>query len=182
MDRVAVSVVLARSGPGITSRRAPPGRRHAARHLRHVGNRFLAAVGGRYELSVVLTDDAGIRQLNLDHRGIDAATDVLSFGQRDGDLPLPPAAPANAPLALGDVVISLETARRQVAGEGRRSVAATLTELLIHGALHLLGHDHDDPSSATEPMLELQGRLLDQMHRRQFSHDTRRELVRLSEG
>lgn len=84
--------------------------------------------GEHLELSVVLTDDAGIRPLNRDYRGKDAATDVLSFEQ-GGSL-------------LGDVVVSVETAARRVDEAAGWTLDDELTFLLIHGVLHLLGHDH----------------------------------------
>lgn len=89
------------------------------------------------ELSVVLTDDETIRQLNRDYRHKDRSTDVLSF---HFDPRISPASP-NAPRLLGDVVISLDTAARQAKGR-RRALMAELRWLLAHGILHLLGFDH----------------------------------------
>jgi len=89
------------------------------------------------EVGVLVTDDAGIRNLNRDYRGIDAPTDVLAFAMREGvDAGLNPD-------MLGDVVISLETARRQ-AGERGHGVADELGLLAVHAALHLLGYDHQE--------------------------------------
>ena len=88
------------------------------------------------ELSIVLTDDASIRELNRTWRKKDSATDVLSFSQVEGD--------GNAPgetTVLGDVVISTETAARQATTAGS-TVEQEVTRLLVHGVLHLLGHDH----------------------------------------
>ena len=93
------------------------------------------------EVSVLLTDDVDIRQLNRDYRGIDAPTDVLAFSMRegeDGDV---------SPSLLGDLVVSLETAARQAATmNGLSGVCGNLeieTALLtVHGTLHLLGYDH----------------------------------------
>lgn len=86
------------------------------------------------ELSVVLCDDETIRALNAEWRGKDRATDVLAFAMQEGE---------GAPAAqlLGDVVISIDTARRQ-AQERQRSVIDEVTFLLAHGLLHLLGYDH----------------------------------------
>ena len=87
------------------------------------------------ELSILLCDDATIHKLNRDHRGKDKPTDVLAFAMREGE---------TGHLAgdlLGDVVISVDTARRQ-AGEHSRSVAAEVRFLLAHGILHLVGYDH----------------------------------------
>lgn len=113
------------------------------------------------EASFVLTDDAEIRGLNRDWRGVDAATDVLSFAMQEG-----PGA-ALAPELLGDVVISVETARRLVAsaehqervrGELGWREAWTLDDellfLAVHGALHLLGYDHGAPDEEAEMRAE----------------------------
>ena len=89
------------------------------------------------ELSVLLCDDATIHALNRDYRAKDRPTDVLAFAMAEGeggDL---------HPDLLGDVVISLDTARRQ-AGEGGRTIVHEVTFLLAHGLLHLLGYDHRD--------------------------------------
>jgi probable rRNA maturation factor len=93
------------------------------------------------QLSILLVSDAGIRALNRRHRGLDRATDVLSFPQSE------PAAAARARGPLGDVVISLPTALRQ-AEAGGWSLAAELRRLLAHGLLHCLGHDHERPAEA----------------------------------
>jgi probable rRNA maturation factor len=93
----------------------------------------------RSELSILLTDDDQIQRLNKLYRNIDRPTDVLSFSQRQGDFPDPPNQP------LGDVVISVPTARRQATDRGLE-VAAEVTRLLAHGLLHLVGWDHDTPA------------------------------------
>jgi probable rRNA maturation factor len=93
------------------------------------------------ELSVVLTDDAGIRALNAQWRGTDAPTDVLSFPQ------LEEAYVSGMSLILGDIVISYETTARQ-ANELGHTVDDELRVLLVHGLLHLLGHDHEDDEQA----------------------------------
>ena len=90
----------------------------------------------RAELSIALVDDAKIAELNAEYRGLDRATDVLSFSLREGK-----GADYSGSL-LGDVVIGLETAARQARGR-RRSVDDEVARLLIHGTLHLLGHDHE---------------------------------------
>ena len=87
------------------------------------------------ELSILLTDDSGVRRLNKRYREIDRPTDVLSFSQREGE-------PLAFSKLLGDVVISVPTARRQ-AGEQGISVAMEVARLLAHGLLHLIGLDHD---------------------------------------
>lgn len=90
------------------------------------------------ELSVALTDDATIQALNRDYRGVDHPTDVLSFAQREGE----GADPEDA--VLGDVVISLDTAQRQ-ADERGHALSTEVRILLVHGFLHLLGFDHENP-------------------------------------
>jgi probable rRNA maturation factor len=88
----------------------------------------------RAELSIVLCDDATIHELNRDYRGKDRPTDVLAFAMREGDAVLDPN-------VLGDVVISIDTARRQ-AREAKRTIKHEVVFLLAHGLLHLLGYDH----------------------------------------
>jgi probable rRNA maturation factor len=93
-----------------------------------------ALAEGRRDLDVALrlTDDATIHVLNRDWRGKDRPTDVLAFAQRE-------AAAADAGL-LGDIVISVDTARRQA----KRGLYAELVHLASHGLCHLLGYDHRD--------------------------------------
>jgi probable rRNA maturation factor len=108
----------------------------AARRLRARARRYLAALGAdAAELSILVVTDAAMRRLNRAWRGKDRATDVLSF---------PAAGPG--PL-LGDVVISLDTARRAAREEGR-ALGAELDRYLAHGMLHLLGHDHERAADA----------------------------------
>jgi len=107
--------------------------------LRRIARRVLEAEGvGKAEVSVVVTGDAMVRALNRRYCGEDASTDVLSFALREGeDFVLPP----GESLLLGEVVISLPTARRQANLAGQ-SVEREVALLLIHGLLHLLGYDH----------------------------------------
>jgi probable rRNA maturation factor len=93
------------------------------------------------ELSVALVDDDAIALLNERYRGVTSATDVLAFALEEG-----PHAERRGAL-LGDVVISLETAVRQ-ARRRRQSLDAEVLRLLIHGALHLVGHDHERAAEA----------------------------------
>ncbi|TMQ09988.1 MAG: rRNA maturation RNase YbeY [Deltaproteobacteria bacterium] len=116
--------------------RLPAGlrRRLAAELARMI--RAAARHDGRpdYEVSLRLVDDAQIRALNRGYRGHDRPTDVLAFAQREG-----PAAALHAAL-LGDIVISVDTARRQA----RRGLYRELLHLASHGLCHLLGYDHRD--------------------------------------
>jgi probable rRNA maturation factor len=102
-------------------------------------------------LSVLFCDDAFIRQLNDQFRSVDAATDVLSFGQES--------APDVTDRVLGDVVISLDTVHRRSGGD-RDAMRAELRLLFCHGVLHLLGHDHAT-ESARCAMAEKQAMYLD---------------------
>jgi len=88
-----------------------------------------------HELSIALVDDAGMRSLNAAWRGRDRPTDVLAFSLEEG-----PHRERSAGL-LGDVVIGVETAERQ-ARRRRRGLDDEVLRLLVHGALHLVGHDH----------------------------------------
>lgn len=89
------------------------------------------------ELSVALVDDETIRELNRTHRKKNRPTDVLSFPMEDA----PPKARAVGPRLLGDVIISVPTARKQAKAR-RRPLLDELTMLLAHGLLHLCGYDH----------------------------------------
>ncbi len=96
--------------------------------------RLLAAVGeATSALSLSLVGDEEIRALNREYRGKDSATDVLSFALGE------PAKPPER--LLGDIVISVDTARKQ-AREYDATLQRELYRLLIHGLLHLMGHDH----------------------------------------
>lgn len=101
------------------------------------------------ELSLVLTDDAHIRELNRTWRGKDKATNVLSFPageQHEADVSDDYADP---PLLLGDIVVARETLIRE-AGEEGKSVADHFAHLLVHGFVHLMGYDHEDDGEAEE--------------------------------
>jgi probable rRNA maturation factor len=93
------------------------------------------------EVSILLTDDSEIRELNLLYRQVDAPTDVLAFAMREGE-----DGDANSDI-LGDVVISIPTADRQ-AKEYGHSLEAELSLLVAHGILHLLGYDHAEKDEA----------------------------------
>ena len=117
--------------------------------LRKVIRAALAAEGVDVpcEVNVLVTNDAGIRRINLDMRGVDAPTDVLSFpmfGLTPGDKPSPEDAdPATGLVPLGDMCLSLERARAQ-AKEYGHSNRRELAYLAVHSALHLLGYNHLD--------------------------------------
>jgi probable rRNA maturation factor len=110
--------------------------------IERLGNAMLRALElPAAELSLLLTDDAGIRTLNRQHRQKDKPTDVLAFPMSDG-------APEPQGI-LGDVVISLETAQRQ-ADARRRPLIEEVRFLLAHGLLHLVGYDHATPTEKRE--------------------------------
>lgn len=97
------------------------------------------------EISVLLVDNAGIREINREHRQLDRPTDVLSFPQFNGKEEL-----AGVPhAALGDIVISLEKAREQ-AEEYGHSMEREVGFLTVHSVLHLLGYDHDTEERTAE--------------------------------
>lgn len=106
---------------------------------------LLAALDERgSSVSLSFVRDPAIRELNRMHRGKDVPTDVLSFPLvEEGD------AYAGAERLLGDVVISVDTARRQAA-DYDAPLAREVERLLIHGLLHLLGHDHLEPGERAE--------------------------------
>ena len=113
----------------------------------------LRALGrARSSATLVFTDDEEIRALNRDFRKHDRATDVLSFhlqelaGESD---------PAGQGVELGDIVISVETARRRAHG---KRLVSELERLAIHGLCHLFGHDHKKKAEA-KVMFALEKRL-----------------------
>ena len=109
-------------------------------------------------VSVVITDDEVVRDLNRQHRGLDENTDVLSFSfthegefygeggrnerEDDIDFVLPPTEDNDA--SLGEIIISYPQTSRQAERAGH-PVDRELTVLLVHGVLHLLGYDHEEP-------------------------------------
>ena len=122
------------------------------------------------QVSLLLTDDATVRELNRQYRGLDETTDVLSFstqhpGEWQGDDTSPSPSmgegwgegeelfdfpiPDGEPPPLGDIVISIPQAARQ-AGEQGVPLHREVALLLVHGALHLLGHDHLDDAPRAE--------------------------------
>ncbi|MFQ5971434.1 MAG: rRNA maturation RNase YbeY [Alphaproteobacteria bacterium] len=119
----------------------------AAAICRRAAGAALAAAGPRRpaELSIVLADDATVRELNRRYRGRDVPTNVLSFTQQGGSEA--PALPEDAPLLLGDVVLAYERVRAECHEQGK-AFDDHLSHLVVHGTLHLLGHEHDNPTEA----------------------------------
>jgi probable rRNA maturation factor len=113
---------------------------------------------GDAELAVMLTDDAGIRTLNSNWRGIDKPTNVLSFPALQ---PTGPAKPADAPRMLGDIAIAYGTTRRE-ADDEQKPFDHHLSHLAVHGFLHLIGYDHEKDGDA-EAMETLEREILAQL-------------------
>ncbi len=86
------------------------------------------------DLSIILTDDARLHELNLNYLGVDAPTDVLSFPASETD-------PETGARYIGDILISIPRAQSQ-ADAGGHPLEAEVQLLVVHGVLHLIGHDH----------------------------------------
>jgi probable rRNA maturation factor len=116
-----------------------------------------------YEVSLVFTDSKTVQQLNRDYRGVDEPTDVLAFymlpqRRADSSFALPP----DGITRLGEVIISYPQAVAQAKEQGH-SPERELALLVIHGMLHLLGYDHEEPeeeSKMREKERELLGKML----------------------
>lgn len=88
------------------------------------------------DVVVLLTDDAAVRELNARFRDRDRPTNVLSFPAADSAFP-----------HRGDLVLAFETCRDEAVAQGK-SLADHLSHLVVHGVLHILGHDHEDEAEA----------------------------------
>jgi probable rRNA maturation factor len=113
---------------------------------------------GEAELAVMLTDDSGIRTLNLNWRGIDKPTNVLSFPALQ---PTGSGGPDDAPRMLGDIAIAYETTRKE-ADDEQKPFDHHLSHLAVHGFLHLIGYDHEKDGDA-EAMEALEQEILAQL-------------------
>ena len=98
------------------------------------------------ELSILLVNDSRIAELNAQWRGVEGPTDVLSFPQEDSNL-------------LGDLVVSVDTARRQAVARGH-ALHTELRILLVHGLLHLLGYDHELDEESHKAMTEREAEIM----------------------
>lgn len=123
------------------------------KRLQNTSSTALRFLGYETEPDVTLqiTDDQTIQEYNLMYRGVDEATDVLSFENGYTD-------PENGRLHLGDILISFETAKRQAAIRNL-DMMAEIEMLLVHGILHLAGMDHASRSE-WEEMSTLQDAIL----------------------
>ena len=113
-----------------------------------------------YEVSLVFTDSETVTQLNRDYRGVDKPTDVLAFymlpqKKADSSFALPP----DGVTRLGEVIISYPQAAEQAKEQGH-SIERELALLTIHGILHLLSYDHEEPEEESE-MREKERELLE---------------------
>lgn len=128
--------------PAVRGRLTRAEHRRLRTRLRRMTEAAAATDGaaGAYELTLRLVDDATIRELNRDYRGKNKPTDVLAFAQREG-----PAGKLH-PELLGDLVISLDTARRQA----KASLFEEVVFLATHGLCHLLGYDHQTDADEAE--------------------------------
>jgi len=119
--------------------------------LSKIAHRALEVLGlSKVELSIVLVSDAQIKRLNKLYRHKDKPTDVLSF---------PIGEKVNGWLILGDIVISVDTAKRQ-AQELGYSLEEELKRLLVHGLVHLLGYDHELGGEEEKKFFELEAFVL----------------------
>ena len=132
------------------------------RWVKKIARQILKAEGVAppYEVSLVFTDSVTVRQLNRDYRGLDKPTDVLAFHmlpQKKADFSF--ALPPNGVTRLGEVIISYPQAAEQ-AKEQAHSPERELALLIIHGILHLLNYDHEEPDEESE-MREKERQLLE---------------------
>jgi probable rRNA maturation factor len=97
-----------------------------------------------FEIAIILTTDAKLQSLNLQFRGLDKPTNVLSFPALNVDSP---SLMKGQSLFLGDIAIAAETVMRE-ANEQNKIVSDHLSHMIIHGTLHLLGYDHEDEKEA----------------------------------
>ncbi len=106
------------------------------------------------ELSIVLTDNDHLQELNLNYLGIDAPTDVLSFPASETD-------PESGARYIGDILISVPRAQSQAEAAGH-PLESEVQLLVVHGTLHLLGHDHAEPGEKSR-MWEAQAEILNSL-------------------
>ena len=149
------AVISVQVFPPFQPRVSRPWLRRVARSVLSLTPVQLPVAGSAGPLALVVADDETIRELNRRYRGLDEVTDVLAFspthqGRYEGEDEPPPLDPVPFPDVglgqepLGDVVISFPQAERQAADAGH-PVQRELATLVIHGILHLLGHDHAEP-------------------------------------
>jgi probable rRNA maturation factor len=106
------------------------------------------------ELSIILTDDVRLHELNLNYLGVDAPTDVLSFPASETD-------PETGARYVGDILISIPRAETQAQAAGH-ALEAEVQLLVVHGVLHLVGHDHAEPEEKAR-MWKAQAEILERL-------------------
>jgi probable rRNA maturation factor len=106
-------------------------------------------------ITIIVTDDAYIRNINREFRGLNEPTDVISFSNREN--PFPEIDPSQE--EIGDIYISLERAERQ-SHEYRETLLDEVKRLIIHGILHLIGYDHERSDEDEELMLQKEDELI----------------------
>ena len=106
------------------------------------------------ELSIILSDDARLHELNLNYLGVNAPTDVLSFPASETD-------PETGARYIGDILISVPRAQAQAEAAGH-SLEAEVQLLVVHGVLHLLGYDHAEPEEKAH-MWKAQAEILEKL-------------------
>lgn len=114
---------------------------------------------GSYEISLTIVNDKTIHKYNKEYRGVDRPTDVISFAFNDSDDGI--VLDKNMPNVLGDIIISIDTAKRQAVSYGH-SLKRELSFLYVHGLLHLLGYDHMKPKDE-KIMFALQDEILNKL-------------------
>ena len=135
--------------------RTGAGKKFPVRALKKIAEAILVLVGqAEAELSLALIGNADMQKLNAQYRGQDYPTDVLSFPT---DETLPP-----VHRVLGDVIISIQMARRQAKERGRTTDEEMVT-LLIHGVVHLLGYDHERSAEDARVMKRLENKIYRQL-------------------
>jgi probable rRNA maturation factor len=107
-----------------------------------------------HDLSIVLTDNARLHELNLNYLGVDSPTDVLSFPASETD-------PETGARYLGDILISIPRAQEQADAAGH-PLESEVQLLVVHGVLHLLGHDHGEPEEKSR-MWKAQAEILESL-------------------
>lgn len=124
----------------------------------------LAAAGRdpeQHEIGILACDDARIAGLNAEFRDRNQPTNVLSWPAFAGTVPEPPGLPGEGPLFLGDLALGYETCAAEAAAAGL-TLADHAAHLVVHGVLHLLGHDHEDDGEA-DAMEALETKILASM-------------------
>lgn len=106
------------------------------------------------DVTIVLTDDTQLHELNKEYLGVDSPTDVLSFPSDQTD-------PETGSRYLGDILISVERAAAQAAAAGH-ATEAEVQLLVVHGVLHLCGHDHAEPEEKSR-MWQAQAEILSKL-------------------